>query len=766
MAAKPHVATASERHAALQSDGVSTLIGTVVNPAGLVHAKTIPLARTASFADPGLGASPVWHVFAIDQAGIVVGAGIGVVGDLRIRIDLDELHPLGEGLAWAPGSFFDQAGSPDPHCSRGTLRRIEQRLEAAGLTALVGHEMEFVLVGPDGARLPSDLWAQYGIAGVLEFEDFVRDVTEAADVSGLAIEQFHPEYGANQFEMSLAPRTPVAAADHLMLAKIIVGRIARKHGIRVSLSPVPFAGSVGSGAHQHISLQREGTPILSGGAGPSGLTSAGESAIAGVLSGLPEAQGVLCGSILSGLRMLPGHWSGASVCWGTENREAAVRFLVGGPGNPHGANVEVKIVDPSANPYLASAVILGLALDGIERSLPLPPEITVDPAELTDDQRKAAGITLLPTEQSDVIDVLAASTLVRGILGDEVVEDVVAVRRYETENFGELSRRRSGAEVPDVLERVVTAVLDGHVATVPLVDHHVHGYWLDTSDRRRFENGLNEANVEPLADFDSAFDTQLGFAVRAHCAPLLGLPRHTSPDEYWARRTAYDGHALARTFLTAAGVSDWLVDNGFDAGTADLTDMAKASGGRVGEIVRLESIAEDAARCDGDYVDEFRRILGERTADALGTKSILAYRGGFIGDLSEPADAEVRAAAARWREAGSTRITDRVLLRFGLYQALRVGKPLQFHVGFGDRDCDLHAANPIHLLDFLRVSGDTPIMLLHCYPYEREAGYLAQAFNNVYVDGGLSINYLGARSSDFVGRLLELRAVPQDPLLV
>ena len=88
-----------------------------------------------------------------------------------------------------------------------------------------------------------------------------------------------------------------------------------------------------------------------------------------------------------------------------------------------------------------------------------------------------------------------------------------------------------------------------------------------------------------------------------------------------------------------------------------------------------------------------------------------------------------------------------MLLRFGLHQALRLGKPLQFHVGFGDRDCDLHKANPLYLLDFLRQSGDTPIVLLHCYPYEREAGYLAQAFNNVYLDGGLSVNYLGARAA-------------------
>lgn len=425
--------------AQLESDGVTTVLGTVVNPAGLTHAKTVPLRRIGAFADPGLGASPVWHVFAIDQAGIAVGGAVGVVGDQRIRIDLDALRTLGDGLAWAPGAFFDQDGSPDPFCSRGALQRVEGRLAEHGFDALVGHEMEFVLVGPEGARLPSRLWAQYGLAGVLEFEGFVRDVMEAATASGVAIEQLHPEYGANQFEVSLAARSPVAAADALILMRIIVGRVARTHGLRVSLSPVPFAGSVGSGAHQHFSLQHDGVPLFSGGQGAQGMRPAGEAAVAGLLAGLPAAQTVLCGSILSGLRMQPGSWSGARVCWGTENREAAVRFIAGSPANPQGANVEVKVVDPSANPYFATAAILGLALDGIERELPIPPETTVDPATLTDQQRTEAGIALLTDSQPAAIDALTESLLLRGILGDAAVGAIVAVRRYEHDNYGDLA---------------------------------------------------------------------------------------------------------------------------------------------------------------------------------------------------------------------------------------------------------------------------------------------------------------------------------------
>lgn len=298
-------------------------------------------------------------------------------------------------------------------------------------------------------------------------------------------------------------------------------------------------------------------------------------------------------------------------------------------------------------------------------------------------------------------------------------------------------------------------VLAQHIAEVSLIDQHVHGCWLAAAERQRFENALNEANTEPITD--SGFDSQLGFAVRAHCAPLLGLPKHTEPQAYWERRSQFGEDELARLFLSATGVSDWLVDTGIGSdGVAGVTEMAGLSGDRAHEIVRLEEVAEQAAHTPDDYATAFDDILHRRTANAVGTKSILAYRGGFDGDLSEPSRTEVTEAAGRWRERGGTRLQDRVLLRFGLHQALRLGKPLQFHVGFGDRDCDLHKSNPLLLLDFLRETADVPIVLLHCYPYEREAGYLAQAFNNVYLDGGLSVNHLGARSPAFLAHLLEM----------
>src|SRR6201996_4030289 len=140
--------------AQLEAEGVDAVIGTVITPAGLTQAKSVPIRRTNAFADPGLGASRVWHGFAIDQTGIAFSEHIGVVGDERIRIDLSALRILGDGLSWAPGSFFEQDGTPVPGCSRATLRRIEATLADAGIEASVGHEIEFLLVQPDGHRLP------------------------------------------------------------------------------------------------------------------------------------------------------------------------------------------------------------------------------------------------------------------------------------------------------------------------------------------------------------------------------------------------------------------------------------------------------------------------------------------------------------------------------------------------------------------------------------------------------------------------------------
>jgi predicted TIM-barrel fold metal-dependent hydrolase len=196
--------------------------------------------------------------------------------------------------------------------------------------------------------------------------------------------------------------------------------------------------------------------------------------------------------------------------------------------------------------------------------------------------------------------------------------------------------------------------------------------------------------------------------------------------------------------------------------------MAALSGGAASEIVRLESVAEHVAASGVDadgFADRFTETLDDRARHAVGLKSVIAYRHGLDFDPEPPSLTAVRQAAAQWlpgQEAIQPRLTDPVLLRHIVWSGLSVaaerGLPLQFHVGYGDPDLTLHRCDPSLMTEFLRrVQGhEVPVMLLHCYPYHRSAGYLAQVFPHVYLDVGLALNYTGARAVAIVAESLEL----------
>jgi glutamine synthetase len=426
-------------HAVLAESGAQILVGSVVDMAGVARAKSVPVRRAASFHVAGMGASPTWNVFCIDNA-IAFTDRLSVVGDLRLRVDLTGLRVLGDGFAWGPAEFFDQDGRPVAGCARGRLRGLQARAEAAGLGVLVGNELEFVLTDAGGEALQSRHWQAYGLGPVFDHEGFLADLCSAMETLGLVVEQLHAEYGTGQYEVSLGPVGPLEAADRVVLARLVIGRVARRHGLRASFSPLPFEGGAGNGAHQHLSFTRDGAPLLSGGPGSRGLTAQGEAALAGIVTGLPELLGVFAGSVLSASRLQPGRWSGAFACWGLENREAAVRLCAATGGNPYGANIELKCVDPSANPYLAIAAMLGLALEGMERSAVLPAEVRIDPAALQAGgaEQGADLVVRLADTQAAALDALSGSALARRILGEEIVEALLAVRRHEQHTYAQV----------------------------------------------------------------------------------------------------------------------------------------------------------------------------------------------------------------------------------------------------------------------------------------------------------------------------------------
>jgi predicted TIM-barrel fold metal-dependent hydrolase len=305
------------------------------------------------------------------------------------------------------------------------------------------------------------------------------------------------------------------------------------------------------------------------------------------------------------------------------------------------------------------------------------------------------------------------------------------------------------------------SALDPDLADLPLVDHHCHGLVRRDLDRPGFEAMLTEAEG-PGALGGSLLDSQIGFAVRRWCAPLLDLPAHAPADEYLARRADLGADEVNRRLLAATGTRTFLVDTGYLPEPITSPDeLAALTGGTAREVVRLEAVAQDVlASCGAaDFPGRFRDELARRCAGAAGVKSIAAYRVGLQLDGARPADAEVVAAADRLLSAGGPiRVADPVLHRFLVWTGIDLRMPVQFHVGYGDADVDLHRCDPLLLTDLLRATepAGVPVMLLHNYPFHRNAGFLAQVFGHVFVDVGLATHNLGARSGTLLRELLEL----------
>lgn len=297
------------------------------------------------------------------------------------------------------------------------------------------------------------------------------------------------------------------------------------------------------------------------------------------------------------------------------------------------------------------------------------------------------------------------------------------------------------------------------VASLRLVDHHCHGVLGTDPDRDGFESNLTEAaapvssGTAPLGT--SLFDSSLGLAVRRWCAPLLDLPAMAPAEQYLVRRRSLGAAEVNRAFLVASEISTFLVDGG--VWPEGFMAPSVFTGSRELSVLRLERLAEDVvAEGAAGFPARVRAALDSSTAVAV--KSIAAYRVGLELDPARPADREVVAAADRWLRSGSPRCADEVISRFLVWEALDRRLPVQFHVGYGDADLSLHKCDPLLLTDLLRATAPlgVPIMLLHNYPFHRNAGYLAQVFPHVFVDLGLATHAVAHQASRVLAEALEI----------
>ena len=419
----------------------------IVDTAGVTLTKCIPLHRFEEAVRFGIGLSPVFSVFLVDDQ-ITSSPHIGgPTGDTRLVPDPEGTVPLAASPGWAiaPVDQLDQEGEVYPACARSFTRRMLERLAGFGLELRGAYEVEFFLglrrpAGPDGEEpdpVPAHSGPAYSAIVLADVEPFATALTHALEEQGTGVMQFHPEYSTGQLELSIPHGTGIAIADTNLVVRHTIRAVARSQGLAASFAPVVFAGLVGNGAHIHLSLwDRRGRNLFHGGRGPEGMTRQAEAFTAGVLSSMPALTAITAPSVASYQRLQPHRWSGPWACWGRENREAALRFVTGMVGSrAAAANLEVKSMDHAANPYLALGAIVAAGIDGLERELSLPEPVLEDPASMPASRRRSMGVRQLPSSLGAAIREMERSSLLREAMGDVLFDAFLATRRAERATF-------------------------------------------------------------------------------------------------------------------------------------------------------------------------------------------------------------------------------------------------------------------------------------------------------------------------------------------
>jgi len=423
----------------LADRGVVAVATSFVDNAGISRVKSVPLDRLPALSAWGVGFSTAFDYFRFDDWVAAPPDGHGPVGDQRIVPDLDRLVVLAAqpGWAWAPGERYAQTGDPYPLDSRLLLTRLVDALATRRINVLSAIEVEWVVSTDPVEYVPGAQGPAYGLTRLTNASDYCRDVLAALAEQGVGVEQFHPEYAAGQLELSVAPESPVHAADTSVLVRATIRGVGARHGLRTSFSPKVDAAGVGNGGHVHLSLGRDDRNLMSGGSGRFGLTDEASSFAGGVLEHLPGLLAVGAPSVASYLRLVPQHWAGAYACWGLENREAALRMVTGSRGSEDwAANLEVKCFDLHANPYLMLAGLLAAGTAGLDGGAVLPEPVDVDPGALDAKTLADRGIARLPTTLRESLDAFLADDVLTSAFGEPLVGAIRAVRESELDLLG------------------------------------------------------------------------------------------------------------------------------------------------------------------------------------------------------------------------------------------------------------------------------------------------------------------------------------------
>jgi glutamine synthetase len=393
----------------------------------------------------GIGQSLAMQAFSSVDA-LAPVAGMGPVGEFRLVPDPTTfvVLPYVPHTGMMLCDLLRQDHQPWAACPRTFLKRMVEEAAQMGLSPQATFEHEFYLARekPDGGYQPYDRSLCYSAIGFDSSAVIIDDIIAALEPIGIQVEQFMPELGPGQQELSIQHADALRAADNALLVRQVVHSSARAHGVIASFAAKPFLHEAGSGAHIHFSLwgatggQREAENLLYDAQGRGGVSALGYQFIGGVLAHLPGLLALTCASPNSYRRLLPHFWSSAYTAYGFDNREGAIRIPSSFWGREaESTNFELKPADHSGNPYLALGGLIAAGLDGIRCELEPGEPLNVDPGNLSDEERAQRGIKRLPQTLDAALDALEADLVLTEALGPTLAEAYVAVKRLECSSF-------------------------------------------------------------------------------------------------------------------------------------------------------------------------------------------------------------------------------------------------------------------------------------------------------------------------------------------
>ncbi|KAB2460701.1 type I glutamate--ammonia ligase [Bacillus sp. CH126_4D] len=333
--------------------------------------------------------------------------------------------------------IYNADGTPFDGDPRNNLKRVLKEMEALGFSDFnLGPEPEFFLFKVDEKGNPTlelnDNGGYFDLAPMDLGENCRRDIVLELEEMGFEIEASHHEVAPGQHEIDFKYANAIRSCDDIQTFKLVVKTIARKHGLHATFMPKPLYGVNGSGMHCNLSLFKNGENVFFDQNGDLQLSDDARHFIAGILKHAPAFTAVANPTVNSYKRLVPGYEAPCYVAWSAQNRSPLVRIPA---SRGISTRVEVRSVDPAANPYLVMATLLAAGLDGIKNKLTPPAAVDRNIYVMTKEEREEAGIVDLPATLAQALITLQTNEVVCGALGDHLLEHFIEAKEIEWDIF-------------------------------------------------------------------------------------------------------------------------------------------------------------------------------------------------------------------------------------------------------------------------------------------------------------------------------------------